>query len=437
MKQSRMQPLVTILGGTLFWIGACQTEPAGQPDPVSIEKSTPTAHRNHAKHALLIVIDTLRADAQTAAQTPVIDTLAAQGTSVPKAWAAGTWTAPSVFSLFTGAPIRQHGWDLATGQIGHYPTLPDMPTIATVLTENGFDCDALFTNPYLAEKIGFNRGFKTWKRTVDRSLPKRFAKDVQQSWSDGKRHFAYLHFIGPHSPVKPSDESRARWKVDDGWFDDKGGINIGAAKRNREAGVRKAYSDAYHAVIEDTDARLGAVIDALGSHRSETLIVVTSDHGELLGEHDKMGHGHWLWEGLTHVPLVVADPALAPGELELPAVLSNAAVPHIMTESLGVSHTWPTTLQSSTSLVAQREGQIAILEQGKYKGIWHKDTTLEVFDLSTDPHEETPLANTHKLSAAKANWESTTPMGPAPQEPVALDQQTIDELKQLGYLDQE
>ena len=72
-----------------------------------------------------------------------------------------------------------------------------------------------------------------------------------------------------------------------------------------EEGVREAYASAYRAVIEDTDLLVGDIVAALGEHRDETLIILTSDHGELLGEHNRVGHGTWLYEGLTNVPLII------------------------------------------------------------------------------------------------------------------------------------
>ena len=63
------------------------------------------------KHVVLIVIDTLRADVVDEVDTPVLDGLAAEGSSASRAWSSGTWTAPSVISLFSGMPVRSHGWE--------------------------------------------------------------------------------------------------------------------------------------------------------------------------------------------------------------------------------------------------------------------------------------------------------------------------------------
>lgn len=217
-----------------------------------------------ARNAVLIVVDTLRDDASRAASTPTLDRLSRDGARVARSWAGGTWTVPSVVSLLTGMHVRQHGWDLPTGQMGRYPPLPEAPSIASVLKGAGFHTTGHYTNPYLAEALGFDRGFDLWKRTVDRALPAQFAGMVAEQWTPEGRHFAYVHFIGPHSPLKPSPEAAQRWGVDPVWLEGGRGLMIGRAKRDREPGVRDAYTAAYHAVIEDTDARIAEVLEALG-----------------------------------------------------------------------------------------------------------------------------------------------------------------------------
>lgn len=412
----------------LMWIWmllACTETPAPPASPPPPAAPPPTGT---AKHALLVVVDTLRADALARANTPNIDALAARGDQVERAWSAGTWTVPSVVSLLTGMPVRQHGWDLPTGRIGSYPPLPEAPTIATVLREQGFETAGFYANPYLAEQLGFDRGFDLWQRSVDKAIPDRFAKHVEETWGDGQRHFAYVHFIGPHSPLKPSEEARARWEVAPEWLDEKRGLGIGAAKRDQEPGVREAYAAAYHAVIEDTDVRVGAVVAALGAHRDDTVIVLVSDHGEMLGEHDKVGHGTMLYEPLTRVPFI-ADRGT------LPDTLGIASAPAVLSAHLGVAHAWPTAADAALPLVAQREGRLALSPDGVHKGTW-EDETLTVYNLSTDPGELTPVAAPPPaVSEARAAWEARVPPGSVAMESVSLHPETIEALKAMGYLE--
>ena len=169
------------------------------------------------QHVVVILIDTLRADAFARANTPNLDALAARGLVVDRAWSTTTWTVPAVISLFTGSFVRTHGWDLPTGDMTQRPPLPAMPTLAEVLKQAGFGTHGLYANGYLAHELGFSRGFDEWKRSVD----SRMALEVQQrvsTWGDPgsgdlppQRQFLYLHLLGIHSGLRPSPEAQARY----------------------------------------------------------------------------------------------------------------------------------------------------------------------------------------------------------------------------------
>ena len=423
---------------------------SGAPEPATpdarLEPSGPTAQVDWpppgtaaARNALLIVIDTTRDDATRAAATPVLDQLAARGARVDRAWAGGTWTVPSVVSLLTGRFVRHHGWDHPSARMGRYPTLPEVERLPEVLRAAGVRTFGLYANPYLSEPLGFDRGFETWKRSSDKQMARSLQSLVQQAWSAECRHFAYVHILGPHSPLAPSEAARERWAVAPSWFSGKHGFMIGAAKRNQEDGVRAAYADAYHAVVEDTDALVGTLLDALGPHRADTLVVVTSDHGELLGEHDAAGHGWWLWEELTHVPLLVDHPAVEGPRERLPAILSNVATADLITRGLGISHRWPVGLSDAPLLAARRDGREAVALDGTSKVVWDDRITGRspvVFDLAHDPHEAHPLAVPAAVSPDHAAFRARYPEPLAqPVQASPVDPETARELEVLGYVD--
>lgn len=378
---------------------------------------------------MIILIDTLRADTVAAARTPHIDALAAGGVSVQRCWAASTWTVPSTISLMTGMPVRQHGWDLASARIGKYPPLPPTPTLAEVLQDAGIATTGYYANPYLAEALGFDRGFDSWKRSVDNHIPEQLRGEVRRSWGDGRRHFAYLHLFGAHSPLRPSEAARKRWGVDEKWIDPKRGFLIEIAKRNQLDGADEAYRAGYHAVVEDLDGLVGQILDALGDHRERTMVILTSDHGELLGEHDVFAHGTHVWEPLTHVPLFVHG-----GHTSLPETLGITAIPALVTSALGVEHAWPTAPDAALPLVSQREGLLALSTDGRTKGIWHDG--LQVYDVVVDPGEEHRIAGREaEFETARAEWEAAIPVGTRMEPAVLLSEEMIEELKALGYVD--
>jgi len=337
--------------------------------------------------------------------------------------------------MFSGMSVREHGFDLPSARIGKYPEVPEVPTLASVLGEAGFTTFGLYSNGYLAQELGFDQGFDTWRRTADRAMPKQWRKHIERVWSaeGAGRQFAYLHLLGPHSPLRPSEATQLKYGVEQEWFDERLGFEIGVPKRNRREGARPAYSAAYRAVIEDTDARVGELIDALGPHLADTLIVVTSDHGELLGEHDVVGHGTHVWEPLTHVPYFAGPKANLPRELPTDCV-SLATLPDLVTRSLGIEHRWPVDLEAPGPMVSQREGQIAYTEDCRHKAVFRKQI-WSVFDLVADPAEEQPLATDQGLPAAYQAWAAQVPEGTTSMEGVSLHPDTVEQLRVLGYVE--
>lgn len=407
----------------LLW--ACTADP--------VPATPPPPPRVPPRNAVVIVIDTLRSDALVTAHTPRLDALAASGWQSPHAWSAGTWTVPSVTSLLTGMSVRQHGFDLPSARIGKYPVLPSVPSLPGVLHDAGFGTLGLYSNGYLAEELGFDRGFDSWRRTADKAMVKQWRRHVETVWDapDAPRQFAYLHLLGPHSPLRPSDEARDKYQVAEHWFDERLGFEIGVPKRNRKEGARAQYAAAYHAVIEDTDARVGELLDALGEHAADTLVVVTSDHGELLGEHDVVGHGTHVWQPLTRVPYFAGPASALPPELPGPCT-SNSTLADLVTDALGVPHAWPVQVGDAPPVVAQREGQIAFTSDCRTTAI-QQQGAWQAFDLQADPGELQSLADPSAHAAAWERWAAGVPAGTPSMEGVSLHPDTLEQLKLLGY----
>jgi len=443
-------PLASLLALSLL---ACEGEPAQvahtpapAPEPVAaapIPESSPPVVRSVAalpdgpQHVVVILIDTLRADVVAEADTPNIDALAARGLSVERAWSTTTWTVPAVISLFTGSFVRTHGWDLPTGDMTLRPPLPDLPTLAEVLQQGGFVTTGLYANGYLAHELGFSRGFDEWKRSTDNRMAVEVERRVQ-AWRVAdddhsvQRQFLYLHLLGNHSGLKPSDAARTRHGLDPKWFTERVGLLIGRAKRDKEAGVRPAYNTAYRAVVEDMDTHVGAIIDALGPALDDTLVVVLSDHGEELGEHDAFGHGWSVAESLTHVPMIVAGPGVEKGQR---ATATIAEISDLITDAAGIDHPWPVQTPWQGPLVAERHGKQAVLVDGRFKGVWHGDE-LTTYDLQVDGSAVTPTPGSEvQVERGIRSWQSSTPAGAPLTDHVELDPRTLEAVRALGYVD--
>lgn len=433
--------VLTALAGTVGAIPACSQcgslGPASGTGGGSDGSVVPTGVPR-PKNVVILLVDTLRFDAMEKAAMPTFAGVARRSLVVDRAWAASTWTVPSVISLFTGSFPRTHGWDYPVGRLEGAP-VPAVPLLAEVLSEAGFRTDALHNNSYLAMELGFNRGFETWKHTSDARMATEVGR-VLQAWqadeaspeTAGRRHFLYLHLIGTHSGLNPSPEARARWNLDDAWFEDRLGLLIGRAKRGTEPGVRDAYRAAYYAVAEDTDARVGKILETLAPVLPESLLILLADHGEELGETGVFEHGWSVAETLTHVPLMISGPGVKP---EHRPTASLAELADLITDSLGLQHAWPVQSPWSGPLASERHGKLGILADGRWKGAWF-GSQLTLYDLQQDPTGlQTTTEGADQVHAARAAWTTAVPAGTPSSARVELDPKTVEAIRALGYLD--
>jgi len=395
------------------------------------------AREEAPKNAVVILVDTLRADALEQAETPVLDGLVARGDRVERAWSSGTWTAPSLVSLFTGMHVREHGWDYGfRGSRRHrpqaFPLIPAVPTLGRVLNEAGFRTTGIFASRILGWELGFEGGFERWQRSVDRQIPRLVREEVAR-WRPDERNFLYVHLMGPHQPLRPSAEAAARWDIVESLESHPLGLSLHWARKLSPeewlAGV-DLYRRGYWAVVEDTDARIGEILEALGPHLDDSLVVVTSDHGEMLGEHFLFGHRRWLLEPLTQIPLI------AVGAGPLPETLTLAAVPDLVTRTLGVEHEWPVRVDGEEPLVAQRQGAFALSPDGRFKGIWRSDRSVyDVYDLVQQPLEtQSQREHAPLLEAERRAFEERVPAGSVSERSVREGDEIEDALRELGYV---
>ncbi|NOY24302.1 MAG: sulfatase-like hydrolase/transferase, partial [Oligoflexia bacterium] len=362
------------------------------------------------------------------------DGLVALGAQRTWAWAPSTWTAPSVVSIMSGMPVRQHGWDFPFPKkmdAAHqtYPPLPDVPLLAEALGQAGFHTSGLYANRLLGQGLGFGRGFDQWVWGEDDALVSQAVQDVA-AWDPDQRYFVYLHLMGPHHPLAPSVRSRAHWGMTKKDLGRDGAIGLPEV---REGGPleQTLYFRAYHAAVEDTDDRLGQLMRVLRPVLDHTALIITSDHGELLGEHNRLGHQAGVFEPLTRVPFVaVHAPALSP-------LMSVAALASVATKAAGVPHDWPTSFDDITLLVAQREGDVELSLDGVHKGVWDPSIYGDPvsFDLSVDPGEQHPIRPVPQaILQARATFDAQVPAGSLQAEEGGMSDELRQALEQLGYL---
>jgi arylsulfatase A-like enzyme/tetratricopeptide (TPR) repeat protein len=254
---------------------------------------------------LLVTIDTLRADrlgayGYAAIDTPATDRLAREGILFEDATVQVPQTRPSHASILTGRLPYEHGI-----RDNYSPPLnPRLPTLATTLRGKGYRTAAFIGSYALASISGLDRGFELYdepfseggKRTAVYTRPERPAAEVVDStltWLRRPRtgpFFAWVHLYDPHSPYVPPAPFAGRY-----------------AERPYDGEV--AYSD----------AQVGRLLDFLDRQglRGRTLVVVTADHGEGLGEHGEDEHLMFVYDSTLRVPLIVSWPGTLPSGIRL------------------------------------------------------------------------------------------------------------------------
>ena len=346
------------------------------------------------RHLVLVTIDTLRADrlgcyGGTQVATPNLDRIAQEGAMAREATAHVPLTRPSHVSLLTGLLPSEHGI-----RDNVSPALDDrIPTLAETLRAQGFRTAAFVSSIVLSAQSGLGRGFEVYGDRFEaggddvrflNTLQKRGDRTLQEAlaWLESQREeriFLWLHLYDPHDPYEPPEPYASRY-----------------AGHPYDGEV--AWSD-------ELVGRLDAALTRLGM-APQTLLVVTSDHGEGLGEHGEAGHGFFVYQSTLAVPFLVRGPGVpAGGRLEVTA-RSVDVFPTVM-ELLGVSLPADRKL-AGRSLAAALRGSEAPVEAASYaesltpllhfgwsdlrvlrEGRWKyiQAPRPELYDLQTDPGE--------------------------------------------------
>ncbi len=285
-------------------------------------------------NVVVISIDTLRPDhlgynGHDRATSPALDRLAAEGVVFEDAVSTTSWTLPAHGALLTGMPDQVHGlsWDM---DVLH----PEVKTLAEVMKKAGYDTYGVFTAPYLLPQFGFGRGFDEYVNAVDYETPRNRAETIFQPYVNDstpvamdeverlldrngeENFFLFLHLYDVHPPFDPPSPY-------DELFDPacRGDLDstdiMGSPEKFKEVSscdlefLKARYDGSIRYVDEHGIQRL---VDILEDREilDETIIVVTSDHGEEFAEHGSLGHRHNLHDATLRIPLVIWAPGMAP-----------------------------------------------------------------------------------------------------------------------------
>jgi arylsulfatase A-like enzyme len=312
-----------------------------------------------ARNVLLIVWDTVRAGNLSLygygrPTTPNLERLAGRGIRFDLAFATSSWTLPSHASLFTGRWPHELGVGWTT------PLRPDVPTLAEYLGARGYDTAGFVANlDYCGRETGLDRGFahyedypiglyetftryvglghrmelpswacimeklvekasgRSWELNPHSSEHAKRGADVDQEFLDwlssrqGRRRpfFAFLNYNDAHTPYEPPDPSIPGFGLRPVTCHDRLTLRRWTAleKANLALNDVRMAADVYDDCIAYLDRRLGVLLDELRRRGvlDDTLVIVTADHGEHLGDHLLFFHGCSLYRQLVQVPLVI------------------------------------------------------------------------------------------------------------------------------------
>jgi arylsulfatase A-like enzyme len=279
---------------------------------------------------VLVVIDTLRADRLGAyghdrPTSPAIDALAARGLRFERAYAQSGWTLTSMASLLSGTLPHVHGVLRHTGEDRYGALDARFTTLAEALGAGGYQTGAVLNNSFLAPVFGLNQGFGHYDHQGARHDGHRTAAatvDVGLAWWDQQTgpKFLLLHIMEPHldygapepwtrafTPEGP-DPVPVPFGGDERWLPWLAGNDL------PDAATRRFIAGLYDGEVRSADAAVGALVEGLEQRGAldQTLLVVTSDHGEELFDHGRFEHGHSLRSPVTRVPLIVSGPGISP-----------------------------------------------------------------------------------------------------------------------------
>lgn len=419
--------------------------------------------RSDVSNVLLIILDTVRAANLGAygyerETTPNLSRLSGEGVLFAHAFSTAPWTLPSHGSLFTGRYAHELKADWRA------PLGIRFPTLAEELTAAGFVTCGVSANPdYATAEVGVARGFMrfedhtlsigellrstpltlpiTRNRTVRRLIGhdimgRRRAPSVTRGAKRcvekaGERpFFVFLNYYEAHRPYLPPEPYRSRF-VPEGEGLDPRAVRIAEPGDDTLASKTAWAVNAYDGAIAYLDAEIGALLASLeaGGALDNTLVIITSDHGEEFGEHKVFDHGHSLYRQALEVPLIFLLPGREPAGMVVRRPVTLRSIPATILDVLGLESgseipgrslvpLWSdgasnqpvdTVFADVRKAIRQpdwypaSQGDIQSIVSGGAHFILNRGTGHgELYDFELDPHEREDLGTSPQWSAQAA-----------------------------------
>ena len=387
-------------------------------------------------NVLLVTIDTLRADAlgaygQPGGVSPWIDRLATSGARFTNAHAHNVVTLPSHANILSGRLPTAHGVRDNAGF--RFP--PSLDTLATIFKAHGYRTGAFVSAFPLDSRFGLARGFDEYDdRFADAARPAFLVQERSgpetvasaRRWIDSGTAapwFCWVHLYEPHYPYAPP------------------------------ATLASRFADPYHGDVSAADAALQPLLAPIlaAGRDGRTLVVLTSDHGESLGEHGEATHGVFAYEAALRVPLIVYQPRLAaqavidtparhidllPTILDAVALESPSGLPgKSLLPSIAGSRETTAVATYFEALSASLYRRWAPLDGIVVDSMKYIELPIpELYDLKADPHELNNLVSSEPGRVQELRSRLQELRGPrAVVTPGTESAETRQRLRSLGY----
>ena len=482
-------------------------------EPTVDLSSTPVRSEDPRPNVVLIVLDTQRVDrlgcyGYPKRTSPRLDAFAEDALVFDNAISAAIWTLPSHASIFTGLFPSEHGATYA-----HRWLDEDFTTMAEVLAAEGYETVAFSNNYWVSSITNVTQGFDRVLRPASIHYSRgnsisefadkvlypaglvgkwvgvwtaedtgaKYTNQLVTRWLDtrdpSRPFFLFVNYMEPHDPYRPHLPHRELFVS---------ARDIGTSYRTtwgmpQEFSLlgRDVYTEreldllneVYDGETRLTDDYVGELLERLAGRVAfdDTLIIITSDHGENLGDHHLQGHAHCVYDTVAHVPLIVRYPRrLAPGR-NAELVQTTDLLPTVMDVVRGEPFAMPSTsgrsLLSSgpTTDVAVVErmapqslavsdrgfdatpflGSIRAIRVGPWKYLVWESGREELFNIADDPAETTNLIDRRidiadSMRERLAGWIAASrpyAAGDTAGSPDAVEEDARRKLRALGYID--
>ena len=427
--------------------------------------------KSDSPNVILITIDTLCADhlgcyGYSRNTSPNFDSFAASATRYSRSYASSPWTLPTHASMFTGLDPDRHGARTIETQkpSNNVKSLDEQSeTLAEVMSAQGYRTGAIVANDgYLDKRWGLDQGFESYDVERVRAVRINAKVDEWLGQNGQDNFFLFINYMDTHRPydttprlefLNPPAPPDSR-KLLDQLIAEVMPATGGAFP----ADLVQDVIDQYDTSIANFDEQFGQLIASLEARglMENTVLVVTSDHGEFFGEHDLVEHSKDVYQEVLHVPLAVLWPGQQPGEV-VHDMVSSSDLPGMILDACGMG--------AATDQFLKRPGNHPVISSNWYtrtKDLYHpewghrfqrvrhvlfdwpykyidsSDGQHELYDLSVDPGEQEnlvmslePVAGNMQMILMAAVTDDGGDDYPAPAE---LDAATKRRLKSLGYV---